>query len=91
MRDEATHSQIAGFIVALRVKGETVDEIVGMARTAMSLATPIEVTDPASLLDVVGTYHAPPKLTFVGNDMRVPGILVQWNGTKEALLSATKS
>jgi anthranilate phosphoribosyltransferase len=55
MRDEATPSQIAGFVMALRVKGETVDEIAGMARTAMALATPIDVPDPDSLLDVVGT------------------------------------
>jgi anthranilate phosphoribosyltransferase len=55
MRDEATPSQIAGLIVALRVKGETVDELTGMARTVMALATPIEVSRPESLLDVVGT------------------------------------
>ncbi len=55
MRDEATHSQIAGFAVALRVKGETRDEIAGLARTVMALATPIDVPDPDTLLDVVGT------------------------------------
>ncbi|HYW23855.1 MAG TPA: anthranilate phosphoribosyltransferase [Terriglobales bacterium] len=55
MRDDATPIQIAGLIVALRVKGETVDEIAGMARTAMNHATPIEVEHPEALLDVVGT------------------------------------
>jgi anthranilate phosphoribosyltransferase len=55
MRDEATPSQIAGFVVALRVKGETVMEIAGLARTAMALATPVDLPDPATLLDVVGT------------------------------------
>lgn len=55
MRDEATPVQIAGFIVALRVKGETVDEIAGLAQTAIALATPIDIPDPGSLLDVVGT------------------------------------
>jgi anthranilate phosphoribosyltransferase len=53
MRDEATPSQIAGFIVALRMKGETVEEITGMARTARALATPIAIE--GDLLDVVGT------------------------------------
>jgi anthranilate phosphoribosyltransferase len=55
MRDEATPSQIAGFVMALRVKGETVDEIAGLALTAMAMATPIDVPDPDTLLDVVGT------------------------------------
>jgi anthranilate phosphoribosyltransferase len=55
MRDEATASQIAGFMVALRVNGETVEEIAGMARTAMAHATPIDVPGRDDLLDVVGT------------------------------------
>lgn len=55
MRDDATPSQIAGFIVALRLKGETPDEIAGMARTAMAHATPIDLPERRSLLDVVGT------------------------------------
>jgi anthranilate phosphoribosyltransferase len=55
MRDDASPSQIAGLIVALRVKGETIDEIAGMARTAMAMATPIHVSRPEALLDVVGT------------------------------------
>lgn len=50
---EATPSQIAGFIVALRLKGETVDEITGFARTARELATPIRVGD--GLVDTCGT------------------------------------
>ena len=55
MRDDATPSQIAGFIVALRVKGETIDEITGLARTVMAMARPIDVDRPDTLLDVVGT------------------------------------
>jgi anthranilate phosphoribosyltransferase len=53
MRDEATPIQIAGFIVALRVKGETVEELAGLARTARALATPIDVA--GDLLDTCGT------------------------------------
>ena len=53
MRGDATPVQIAGFIVALRMKGETVDEITGFARTARAIATPIEVE--AALLDTCGT------------------------------------
>ena len=53
MAGDATPSQIAGFIVALRIKGETVEEITGMARTARAYATPMPVS--GDLLDVVGT------------------------------------
>lgn len=50
---EATPAQIAGFAVALRAKGETTDEVVGMVEAMYSRATPITV--PGRLLDVVGT------------------------------------
>ncbi|HKV86564.1 MAG TPA: anthranilate phosphoribosyltransferase [Candidatus Dormibacteraeota bacterium] len=53
MRGDATPSQIAGFIIALRIKGETVDELTGFARTARAVATPIEVG--GALLDTCGT------------------------------------
>ena len=53
MRGDATPSQIAGLIVALRIKGETVDELTGFARTARSVATRIEVD--GDLLDTCGT------------------------------------
>jgi anthranilate phosphoribosyltransferase len=53
MRGDATPVQIAGFMVALRMKGETVDEITGFARKARELATPIEVD--GALLDTCGT------------------------------------
>jgi anthranilate phosphoribosyltransferase len=53
MRGDATPSQIAGFLVALRIKGETVDEITGFAKTARRVATPIEVD--GDLLDTCGT------------------------------------
>jgi anthranilate phosphoribosyltransferase len=53
MRGDATPIQIAGFLVALRMKGETVEEIAGFARTARQLATPIDVD--GDLLDTCGT------------------------------------
>ncbi len=53
MRGDATPVQIAGFIVALRIKGETVDELTGFARTARAMATPITVK--GDLLDTCGT------------------------------------
>jgi len=53
MRGDATPIQVAGFLVALRMKGETVDEITGFARTARAVATPIEIQ--GALLDTCGT------------------------------------
>jgi len=53
MRGDATPSQIAGFMVGLRIKGETPEELTGFARTARAVATPIEVE--GDLLDTCGT------------------------------------
>jgi anthranilate phosphoribosyltransferase len=53
IRGDATPSQIAGFLIALRMKGETAEEIAGFARTARAMATPIEVE--GALLDTCGT------------------------------------
>ena len=50
---QATDSQIAGFAVALRAKGETIDEVRGLSDAMLARANPISV--PGRLLDVVGT------------------------------------
>jgi anthranilate phosphoribosyltransferase len=50
---EATPAQVAGFAVALRSKGETVEEVLGLVEGMYAEATPIHVT--GRLLDVVGT------------------------------------
>ncbi|MER6997784.1 anthranilate phosphoribosyltransferase [Streptomyces sp. NPDC000410] len=53
MRGEASDVQIAGFAVALRAKGETVEEITGLVRTMYEHAHLIEV--PGATVDIVGT------------------------------------
>lgn len=53
MRGEATPAQLAGFLVALSGKGETVDEIVGFRDAILEHALPLDV-DPMAL-DIVGT------------------------------------
>lgn len=49
----ATPAQIAGFAVALRAKGETPDEVIGLTDAMYAVATPIRIE--GRLLDVVGT------------------------------------
>jgi anthranilate phosphoribosyltransferase len=53
MEGSATPAQLAGFLVALRAKGETVDEIVGFRDAVLDHALPLAV-DPFAL-DIVGT------------------------------------
>ncbi|ANG85562.1 anthranilate phosphoribosyltransferase [Microbacterium aurantiacum] len=53
MRGTATPSQLAAFLIALRAKGETVDEIVGFRDAILESALPLPV-DPG-VLDIVGT------------------------------------
>ena len=53
MSGDATPAQIAGFVVALRIKGESADELAGLARAARANATPIDAG--VGLLDTCGT------------------------------------
>jgi anthranilate phosphoribosyltransferase len=54
MHGDVSEVQIAGFLIALRTKGETVAELVGLARTMRALAVPVRV-DRGDLLDTAGT------------------------------------
>lgn len=58
MEGRASEIQTGAFLVALRAKGETVPELVGLARTMRSLATPIE-TGREDLVDTAGTGGGP--------------------------------
>lgn len=53
MSGEATPSQIGGFLMALRVRGETVDEILGAVTTMRSKMLRVEA--PQGAIDIVGT------------------------------------
>ncbi len=54
MHGEVSETQIAGFLIALRTKGETVEELTGLARTMRELAAHVP-TKRADLLDTAGT------------------------------------
>ena len=53
MQGEVTQAQLAGFLVALRAKGETIDEIVGFRDAILEAAVPLPVSP--DVLDIVGT------------------------------------
>jgi anthranilate phosphoribosyltransferase len=53
MAGDATPAQIAGFVVALRAKGETTDEVAGLVRTMRELSQRVRVS--GDVLDTCGT------------------------------------
>ncbi len=53
MSGDATPSQMGGFLMALRVRGETVDEIAGAARTMRAKA--VQIDAPPGAIDTCGT------------------------------------
>src|SRR3546814_19167197 len=70
MSGNATPSQMGGFLMALRVRGETVAEITGAARTMR--AQMLRVPTPPGAIDTVGTggdgaktYHISTAAAFV--------------------------
>jgi len=55
MSGKATDAQIAGFLVALRLKGETINEIAACAKVMREKASRIKPKNHSQLIDVVGT------------------------------------
>lgn len=53
MREDATPAQVGGFLMALRTRGETVDELEGFARAMLAMARPID--SPVPVVDTCGT------------------------------------
>jgi anthranilate phosphoribosyltransferase len=77
MSGEATPSQIGGFLMALRVRGETVEEITGAARVMRAKVA--RVSAPPDAMDIVGTggdasgtYNVSTCTTFVVAGCGVP-------------------
>lgn len=55
MNGDLTPVQIAGLVIALRQKGESVDEITAAASVMRDLSTKVEIKDPSHLIDTCGT------------------------------------
>jgi anthranilate phosphoribosyltransferase len=55
MGGSATPAQIAGFVIALRCKGESVTELAAAAEVMRELAAPVTVKNPEHLIDTCGT------------------------------------
>ena len=55
MRGEATPAQTGALLMALRVKGETADEVAGVARALREAMVQLPARDPATLVDTCGT------------------------------------
>src|SRR5260221_12846414 len=67
MDGAATPAQIAGFGIALRMKGETPAEVDGLASAMLRLAAPLTI--PGRLTDLVGTGGVrarPPQISTMG-------------------------
>src|ERR671911_900740 len=63
MEGRASEVQTAAFLISLRAKGETVSELVGLARTMRQLAAHVEIDKP-DLLDTAGTGGGPTTLNI---------------------------
>ncbi|MEE9327498.1 MAG: anthranilate phosphoribosyltransferase [Cocleimonas sp.] len=55
MTGQATDSQIGGFLIGMRMKGETVDEITAAANVMRSLASSVKIKNSGNLVEIVGT------------------------------------
>src|SRR4051794_41953694 len=61
MAGNASETQTAAVLIALRTKGETIEEIVGLAQTMRAMATPVRVARD-DLIDTAGTGGGRPTV-----------------------------
>lgn len=55
MEGRADPAQVAAFVVALRMKGESIEEMIGLVEALRSAAVAVPLEDPSRLVDIVGT------------------------------------
>jgi anthranilate phosphoribosyltransferase len=86
MEGRVSEAETAAFLIALRTKGETVDELVGLARTMRDLATKVEVARD-DLLDTAGTGGGRPTFnvsTTAAFVAAAAGCIVAKHGNRSA-------
>jgi anthranilate phosphoribosyltransferase len=81
LEGRATDAQIAGFIIALRMKGESIDEVVGMVDAMLGAAAPIEVPAGIDPVDIVGTGGAPNRRVHALNVSTMACFVAAGTGT----------
>src|SRR5437879_12726873 len=88
MAGQATDAQIAGFLMALRMKGETAPELIGFARVMRERAEPLWDGESLPVLDTAGTggdrsgtFNISTAAAFVA---AAAGVRVAKHGTRSA-------
>jgi anthranilate phosphoribosyltransferase len=76
----ATPAQIAALIVGLRIKGEAVDEVVGMVDAMLAASAPLEL--PAGTIDIVGTGGTPRRRACALNVSTMASIVAAAAGAR---------
>jgi anthranilate phosphoribosyltransferase len=78
----AADAQIAAFIVALRMKGEQVEEVSGMVDAMLASAAPIALPPGPDAVDVVGTGGAPSRRAHALNVSTMAGLVAAGAGAR---------
>jgi anthranilate phosphoribosyltransferase len=79
---EATDAQIAAFIIALRMKGEAVEEVSGLVDAMMGAAAPIVLPAGPDPVDIVGTGGAPSRRLHALNVSTMAAIVAAGAGAR---------
>jgi len=79
---DASPAQIAGYIVALRMKGEAVDEVTGMVEAMLGAASPIALPAGVDAIDIVGTGGAPSRRVHALNVSTISCFVAAGAGAK---------
>ncbi len=77
---DATDAQIAGFIMSLRIKGESAAEMTGLVRAMQNAATPLHVGEDA--IDIVGVGGAPSRQKHALNVSTMAAIVAAAAGAR---------